>query len=67
MLRLWLLLLTLLATGAAADQRPVLSLVIDDLGYSLKQGMAAIDLDGDQYLRHPAGNDLQPQAGPARA
>lgn len=47
MLRLWLLLLTLLATGAAADQRPVLSLVIDDLSYSLKQGMAAIDLDGD--------------------
>jgi len=47
MLRLWPLLLTLLTSGAAADQRPVLSLVIDDLGYSLKQGMAAIDLDGD--------------------
>jgi len=47
MLRFCLILLALLATGAAADQRPVLSLVIDDLGYSLKNGMAAIDLDGD--------------------
>ncbi|MCP4388773.1 MAG: divergent polysaccharide deacetylase family protein [Gammaproteobacteria bacterium] len=47
MLRFWLSLLALLATGAAADQRPVLSLVIDDLGYSLQNGMAAIDLDGD--------------------
>ncbi len=47
MLRSWLLLLGLAATGAAADQRPVLSLVIDDLGYSLENGMAAIELDGD--------------------
>ncbi len=47
MLRFWLSLLALLATGAAADQRPALSLVIDDLGYSLGNGMAAIDLDGD--------------------
>ena len=47
MLRPWLLLLGLAATGAAADQRPVLSLVIDDLGYSLENGMAAIELDGD--------------------
>ena len=47
MLRSWLLLLAVVATGAAADQRPVLSLVIDDLGYSLDNGMAAIDLEGD--------------------
>ena len=32
---------------AAADQRPVLSLVIDDLGYSYQLGQAAIDLEGD--------------------
>ena len=30
-----------------ADQRPVLSLVIDDLGYSFKHGRSAIELDGD--------------------
>ena len=47
MSRIWWLLLALFSTGAAADQRPVLSLVIDDLGYSLENGMAAIDLDGD--------------------
>ena len=45
--RPWLILLLAFATGAAADQRPVLSLVIDDLGYSLEHGKAAIDLDGD--------------------
>ena len=32
---------------AAADQRPVLSLVIDDLGYSYQLGQAAINLPGD--------------------
>lgn len=32
---------------AVADQRPVLSLVIDDLGYSYQQGQAAINLQGD--------------------
>jgi polysaccharide deacetylase 2 family uncharacterized protein YibQ len=43
-----MLLLAALAAGtAAADQRPVLSLVIDDLGYSLDNGIAAIELDGD--------------------
>jgi polysaccharide deacetylase 2 family uncharacterized protein YibQ len=30
-----------------AEQRPVLSLVIDDLGYSFKQGKAALNLKGD--------------------
>jgi uncharacterized protein len=47
MTRLWLILCLLFTTAAAADQRPVLSLVIDDLGYSLKNGTAAINLDGD--------------------
>ena len=32
---------------AAADQRPTLSLVIDDLGYSNQLGQAAINLQGD--------------------
>jgi polysaccharide deacetylase 2 family uncharacterized protein YibQ len=32
---------------AVADQRPLLSLVIDDLGYSYQQGQAAINLQGD--------------------
>ena len=36
-----------LAPLANADQRPVLSLVIDDLGYSLSKGRAAIELEGD--------------------
>ena len=47
MTRFWPMLCLVLATVAAADQRPVLSLVIDDLGYSLKNGTAAINLDGD--------------------
>ena len=47
MIRTWLILCIALATVAEADQRPVLSLVIDDLGYSLANGMAAIDLNGE--------------------
>ena len=48
MIRYWLILLACaLSPGVAADQRPVLSLVIDDLGYSLENGLAAIDLEGD--------------------
>ncbi len=47
MVRYCAIALALFAAGATADQRPVLSLVIDDLGYSLDNGMAAIDLDGD--------------------
>ena len=47
MSRSWLVLLIAFATAAEADQRPVLSLVIDDLGYSLENGRAAIDLAGD--------------------
>ncbi len=47
MVRLLLLLLITLAGQAAADQRPVMSLVIDDLGYSLDNGKAAIELEGD--------------------
>ena len=42
-----LLLSCLFAQGLFADQRPVLSLVIDDLGYSLARGKHAIDLEGD--------------------
>ena len=45
--RAWLILYLAFATGAQADQRPVLSLVIDDLGYSMENGRAVIDLDGD--------------------
>lgn len=47
MFRWWLFLLAAVATSVTADQRPVLSLVIDDLGYSLDNGLAAIRLDGD--------------------
>jgi len=47
MLRTWLILLLALPGASAADQRPVLSLVIDDLGYSYEHGKAAIELDGD--------------------
>ena len=47
MIRTWLILCIAFATVAEADQRPVLSLVIDDLGYSLANGIAAIDLNGD--------------------
>ena len=47
MARYWMLLLAAFAASAAADQRPVLSLVIDDLGYSLDHGLAAIELEGD--------------------
>lgn len=47
MARIWLLLCLVFTTAAAAEQRPVLSLVIDDLGYSLENGMAAIDLKGN--------------------
>jgi hypothetical protein len=47
MTRAWLILCIAFATVAEADQRPVLSLVIDDLGYSLDNGMAAIDLNGN--------------------
>jgi polysaccharide deacetylase 2 family uncharacterized protein YibQ len=45
--RFWLILLLAAGTASAADSRPVLSLVIDDLGYSYEHGMQAIDLDGD--------------------
>jgi len=35
------------APANGAEQRPVLSLVIDDLGYSFRHGRSAIELDGD--------------------
>ena len=37
----------LLSQAALADSRPVLSLVVDDIGYSLDLGKAAIELQGD--------------------
>ncbi len=43
----WLIPLIACAGLAQADQRPVLSLVIDDLGYSLESGKQVIDLVGD--------------------
>lgn len=46
MIRFWPLLALFLTCSVNADQRPVLSLVIDDLGYSLDNGIAAIDLEG---------------------
>jgi len=48
MIRPSLLLLLAVACGStAADSRPVLSLVIDDIGYSYENGKAAIELDGN--------------------
>ena len=47
MLRVCLLFLLAFSGASIADQRPVLSLVIDDLGYSLENGKAAIELIGD--------------------
>ncbi len=48
-MREFLLAITLLSSASisAAEQRPVLSLVIDDLGYSLENGRQAIELKGD--------------------
>lgn len=46
-MRFWFFLFTIFAAGAQADSRPILALVIDDLGYSLELGKAAIELDGD--------------------
>jgi len=47
MRRPWLLLLLAFSGASTADSRPVLSLVIDDLGYSFEHGKQAIDLPGD--------------------
>ncbi|MCP3688549.1 MAG: divergent polysaccharide deacetylase family protein [Gammaproteobacteria bacterium] len=46
-LPLYGLLLLCSAPVTGAEQRPVLSLVIDDLGYSLQNGRRAIELHGD--------------------
>jgi hypothetical protein len=45
--RSWLILLLVFSGASAADQRPVLALVIDDLGYSYERGKAAIELPGE--------------------
>ncbi len=47
MTRFCLILCACLSFTAHADQRPLLSLVIDDLGYSLRNGRAAIELNGN--------------------
>ena len=47
MLRSWLILLIAITGVAAADSRPLLSLVIDDLGYAFAPGKTAIELEGD--------------------
>jgi polysaccharide deacetylase 2 family uncharacterized protein YibQ len=47
MLRFWLILLIASSSASAADSRPILALVIDDLGYSFEPGKAVIELDGD--------------------
>lgn len=46
MFRPWLILLIAFSGVALADDRPVLSLVIDDLGYAYEPGKAAIELEG---------------------
>lgn len=45
--RAWLFFVGIFASAVQADARPILSLVIDDLGYSLELGKAAIELQGD--------------------
>lgn len=42
-----LLITALYSPGSNADQRPLLSLVMDDLGYSFQLGKEAIELTGD--------------------
>ncbi len=65
----WLVfLIGLNAAALQADQRPVLSLVIDDLGYSLDHGKAAIDLAGDHtYAILPSASYSMQLAKHARA
>ncbi len=46
-LLLYILLPLFTASANGAEQRPVLSLVIDDLGYSYQNGRKAIELQGD--------------------
>jgi len=48
LLPLFLLILSMSSAPAiGAEQRPILSLVIDDLGYSFQYGREVIELDGD--------------------
>ena len=47
MFRFWLILLLAVSAASNADSRPVLALVIDDLGYSLEPGKTAIELPGE--------------------
>ncbi len=55
------------STAAVADQHPILSLVIDDIGYSLEQGKAAIRLEGDHtFAIIPGASNSQKLAAFAR-
>ena len=55
------------ATTAIGDRHPVLSLVIDDIGYSLSQGQAAIKLEGDHtYAIIPGASNSRKLARLAR-
>lgn len=48
-------LVTLLSTTLGADDKPILSLVIDDLGYSFSQAQQVLDLPGEHtYAIIPA-------------
>ena len=47
MLRLLCGILLLYCSSSIAETKPLLSLVIDDLGYSYQQGKAVIELPGD--------------------
>lgn len=63
----WLLLTIALNQAAVADTRPILSLVIDDLGYSLDLGKAAIELEGDHtYAILPGAAHTRPLAQHAK-
>ena len=67
MIRCWLFLLVIFAAGAQAESRPILSLVVDDLGYSLDLGKAAIELEGDHtYAILPSAAYTRQLAGHAR-
>lgn len=55
------------ASAANGDQHPILSLVIDDIGYSLSRGQAAIKLEGDHtYAIIPGASNSHKLANLAR-
>lgn len=59
-MRVYLVVLLFFATTANGDRHPVLSLVIDDIGYSHDRGRAAINLEGDHtYAIIPGASNSQ--------